>query len=63
MTEATAKRLGVDLDDLKQTVLAQIPRGVLGQPHHIARVLAFLASDDSEYVTGQTIYATGGPIT
>lgn len=32
----------------------------LGQPHEIGRVVAFLASDDAAYVTGQVIAADGG---
>ena len=33
----------------------------IGQPEDIAAVIAFLASPDSGFVTGQTIYATGSP--
>lgn len=61
MTEATAQRLGVDFEGFKQAALERIPRRILGQPHHIANVIAFLSSDESEYVSGQTIYAAGGP--
>jgi 3-oxoacyl-[acyl-carrier protein] reductase len=60
MTEATAARMGVEWSAFKEAMVARIPRGILGQPHHIANVIAFLASDDAEYVSGQTIYATGG---
>lgn len=62
MTEATARRLGVEFDEFKKANLTQIPRRILGQPHHIASVIAFFCSDDAEYITGQTIYATGGPV-
>jgi NAD(P)-dependent dehydrogenase (short-subunit alcohol dehydrogenase family) len=34
--------------------------GRLGEPGDIADVVAFLASDDARWVTGQTIDATGG---
>jgi 3-oxoacyl-[acyl-carrier protein] reductase len=46
-------------DFQKQTV-AQTPLGRIGQPHDIAAIAAFLASDDSFWVNGQTIQASGG---
>ncbi len=61
MTEATAERMGVSFEDFKKAALERIPRRILGQPSHIAAVIAFLCSDDAEYVSGQTIYAAGGP--
>lgn len=39
---------------------AQIPVGRVGVPEDIARVVAFLASDESAYMTGQAINVTGG---
>jgi len=36
------------------------PLGRLGQPRDIAKVAVFLASDDAAWITGETIYATGG---
>lgn len=41
-------------------VLSRIPMTRLGRPDEIAGVALFLASEDSSYVTGQTIYADGG---
>lgn len=41
-------------------VLSRIPLGRMGRPEEIAAIVAFLASDDASYVTGQTIFADGG---
>lgn len=41
-------------------VLSRTPIGRVGEPEEIGRIAVFLASDDSSYVTGQTIYADGG---
>jgi 3-oxoacyl-[acyl-carrier protein] reductase len=39
---------------------AETPLGRIGQPRDIAEVAAFLASDDSGWLSGQTVYASGG---
>jgi glucose 1-dehydrogenase len=44
----------------RAAVEAHIPLGRVGTPDEIAAVFAFLASDESSYITGQTIYACGG---
>ena len=41
-------------------VLAQISLGRAGQPREVGQVVAFLASDEAGYVTGQSIYVDGG---
>jgi glucose 1-dehydrogenase len=43
-----------------QVVRDHIPVGRIASPEEIARLIAFLASDDAAYVTGQTLYADGG---
>lgn len=47
-------------EDLRGRVLHRTPLGRLGKPEEIAAVVAWLASDQASYVTGQTIYADGG---
>jgi 3-oxoacyl-[acyl-carrier protein] reductase len=46
--------------DLQKQAEAATPLGRIGQPTDIASVAAFLASADSGWLTGQTIYASGG---
>jgi len=55
--EAIHRRLG--LPSAEQRV-ANIPLGRLGLPDDIARVTAFLASDEAGYMSGQAINVTGG---
>jgi 3-oxoacyl-[acyl-carrier protein] reductase len=61
MTRATAERLGVDFEAFKIGAASQIPLRRVGQPEDIASVIAFLCSDQSSFVSGQTIYVRGGP--
>jgi glucose 1-dehydrogenase len=42
------------------SLLANIPLKRLGQPRDVAEVVAFLASDKSDYITGTTIFVDGG---
>ncbi|MFC6488579.1 SDR family NAD(P)-dependent oxidoreductase [Nitratireductor sp. GCM10026969] len=44
----------------RDRILSRTPLGRIGDPHEIAGIAAFLASDDASYITGQTIYADGG---
>jgi 3-oxoacyl-[acyl-carrier protein] reductase len=61
MTRATADRMGVDFETFKIGAASQIPLQRVGQPEDIASVIAFLCSEDSSFVSGQTIYVRGGP--
>jgi 3-oxoacyl-[acyl-carrier protein] reductase len=61
MTRATAERVGVDYEAFKVGAASQIPLRRVGQPEDIASVIAFLCSEESSFVSGQTIYVRGGP--
>jgi 3-oxoacyl-[acyl-carrier protein] reductase len=61
MTRATAERMGLDYEAFKLGAASQIPLRRVGQPEDIASVIAFLCSDESSFVSGQTIYVRGGP--
>jgi 3-oxoacyl-[acyl-carrier protein] reductase len=46
--------------DFHKQAVKDTPLGRIGQPHDIATIAAFLASDDAMWVNGQTIQASGG---
>lgn len=47
-------------EDVKSQMLSQIPLAKFGNPEDIAKAVAFLASEDANYITGQTIHVNGG---
>ncbi|MFD4489571.1 3-oxoacyl-[acyl-carrier-protein] reductase [Lysinibacillus fusiformis] len=49
-------------EDIKQGMLTQIPLAKLGQPEDIAKAVVFLASEDANYMTGQTLHIDGGMV-
>lgn len=49
-------------EELTGEMLKQIPLARLGQPKEVAKVALFLASDDSNYMTGQTLHVDGGMV-
>lgn len=57
-TEMTAELT----EDIQQLMLQQIPLARFGEPKDIAAVAAFLASDASQYMTGQTLHVDGGMV-
>jgi 3-oxoacyl-[acyl-carrier protein] reductase len=61
MARTTAERIGVDYESFMERTAADIPLGRIGTPEDIADVIAFLASNDARYVSGQTLYVRGGP--
>ena len=49
-------------DAIKTAVLAGIPLGKFGEPDDIAAAVAFLASPEAKYITGQTLTVDGGMV-
>ncbi len=47
-------------DEVKESLLGVIPMGKLGLPEDIANAVVFLASDNAQYITGQTLNVNGG---
>jgi 3-oxoacyl-[acyl-carrier protein] reductase len=47
-------------DDQKNKILANIPAGHMGEPTDIGTGVAFLASEEARYITGQTLHINGG---
>ncbi len=60
MTAATAERVGMTAEDHQREVAERTPLRRVARPEEIAAVIAFLASDDASYVSGQTLYVNGG---
>ena len=46
-------------EKVRESIIAQIPVGRLGQPEEIARCVVFLASEDAGFITGSTLTANG----
>ena len=49
-------------DDVKQGILKNIPIGVFGKPIDVAKTALFLASEESNFITGQVITVDGGMV-
>jgi NAD(P)-dependent dehydrogenase (short-subunit alcohol dehydrogenase family) len=50
----------IDSEEMRRSVLTRTPLGRFGTAAEVAAVVAFLASEDASYITGETIYPDGG---
>ena len=55
-----ARKAVLGSPEAERTLLSRTPMGRLGEPEEVAQVAVFLASDESSYLTGQTLYPDGG---
>lgn len=60
MTDDTARRLKMDVDEFRRLNAEANPVKRVGVPADIAAAAAFLCSDEASYITGQTLYVDGG---
>jgi len=51
---------GITESDMRKQIEANTPLGRIGQPEDIAPAVAFFASDDASWITGETLYIAGG---
>jgi len=59
ITEGT-RAVGIAGSDFEKEAIAGTPLGRVGQPEDIAPPVSFLASDDARWITGETIFVSGG---
>ena len=60
MTDATARRVGVEPEEFRKGAAERSPLRRIGYPEDIAAAAAFLCSDEAAFITGQTLYVDGG---
>lgn len=58
-TEGT-KTAGILDSDFRKNTESQTPLGRIGRPNDVASAVLFLASDDASWITGETLFITGG---
>ena len=51
---------GIDKSEFRKQVESQTPLGRIGKPQDIAPAAVFLASSDAAWITGETLYISGG---
>ena len=55
-----AELAGTSVEEITRDRIAKTPLGRAAQPLDVARVIAFLVSEDADYMTGQALNVTGG---
>ncbi len=50
----------VQVEQFKKNIVNTVPMGRMGTPDEVAKVVSFLASDDSSYITGIELFVDGG---
>lgn len=60
MTRETAERLGITVDDMREAAAKNTPVRRGGTPDDISNAVLFLASEETSFITGHTLYVTGG---
>lgn len=58
-TEGTVSQ-GISEGDFKKNTESQTPLGRIGKPNDIAPAVVFLCSDDASWITGETLFISGG---
>ena len=60
-SKATAERMGIPFEDFIKGAASQIPVARTGKPEDIAHLVSFFVSEGAGFVSGQVVYAAGGP--
>ncbi len=60
--ELEAQAFGSSVEEREQEMCTTIPAGRIGAPSEVGSVVAFLASDEASYMTGQALNITGGQL-
>ena len=56
----TDMMLAVGEEKLQEAINTRVPMRRLAEPEEIASIVAFLSTEDASWITGQTIFASGG---
>ncbi len=59
---ARAERAGISYEDALKAWIEEVPAGRFGEPEEVAKLAAFLASEDAGFINGVTIQIDGGAV-